>query len=77
MTERWVWVSLPWATFALAAKDGRITQAPPIARWATGRDEREVAAYYRRRGAVFRDLPVPAEVAAGGCHAAVSRAREE
>ena len=52
----WVWVSLPYATFALAAKDGRITDAPPIARWAIGKPEREVASHYRRKGAEFRPL---------------------
>lgn len=51
---RWMWVSLPHATFALAASGGRIVDAAPIARWAVGKPEREVAAYFRRHGARFR-----------------------
>lgn len=49
----WVWVSLPWATFGLAVHDGRIVDAAPIARWSIGKHERDVADYYRRRGATF------------------------
>lgn len=54
---RWIWVSLPYATFALAVANGRVVDAAPIARWSIGRPEREVATYYRQRGAVFEPLP--------------------
>ena len=55
--ERWIWVSLPWATFALCVTDGVVTDCAPIARKrALGRPEREVAAYYRGLGAVFADI---------------------
>jgi hypothetical protein len=49
-------VSLPYATFGLAIKNGVCVAAPPIAYWAIGRDERKVAAYYRSKGATFRPL---------------------
>jgi hypothetical protein len=55
--ERWIWVSLPYATFALVVSGGRVVDAAPIARKSIGRDERQVAAYYRRRGASFAPLP--------------------
>lgn len=51
---RWIWVSLPHATFAIGTHDGLVVSAAPIARWAIGKDEREVANYFRRRGATFR-----------------------
>jgi Domain of unknown function (DUF4326) len=54
---RLIWVSLPYATFGLAVEGGVVVAAPPIARWAVGRPEREVAGYYRRRGAEFRECP--------------------
>lgn len=54
---RWVWVSLSHATFALVVSDGRVVDAAPIARWCVGRREREVAEYFRRRGARFEPLP--------------------
>ena len=52
-----VWVSQPHATFGIVTKDGRVIDAPPVARWSIGRDERSVAAYFRQRGAEFRQLP--------------------
>jgi hypothetical protein len=55
--DRWVWVSMEYATFALGITNGRVSDAPPIARWAIGQDERRVAGFYRAKGAVFRDLP--------------------
>ena len=54
--DRCIWVSLPHATFGIVTKDGRVTEAPPIAKWAIGPDERPVAGYYRQRGARFRPL---------------------
>jgi hypothetical protein len=49
--KRWIWVSLPYATFGIAVSAGVVVEAAPIARWTLGRDEREVAGYFRRRGA--------------------------
>jgi hypothetical protein len=57
VAARTVWVSLPYATFGIVTSNGRVTDAAPIARWAVGKDEREVAAYFRRKGAQFRDVP--------------------
>ena len=57
VTERWIWVSLPHATYLLGIARGIITDAPPVARWAIGKDERQVAAHLRRRGA--RIVPLP------------------
>lgn len=51
---RIIQVLLPHATFGLIVSGGMIVEAAPIARWAVGRGEREVAGYYRRRGAIFR-----------------------
>lgn len=52
----WVRVSLPWATFGLRVEHGTVVDAAPIARWAIGKPERDVAAYFRRRGATFDRL---------------------
>ena len=56
---RWIWVSLPHATFALGTHAGRVVSAAPIARWTVGKDEREVANYFRRRGASFKPVTEP------------------
>ncbi|MFI7470549.1 hypothetical protein [Nonomuraea sp. NPDC049646] len=53
---RWIWVSLPQATFAVITRDGLVVDAAPIAQWLVGKREREVAAYLRRKGAVFKPL---------------------
>lgn len=50
---KWVWVSLDYATFGLRVDGGYVVEAPPIARWTVGLPEARVAAYFRRRGAVF------------------------
>ena len=50
---KWVWVSLPYATFGLRIDQGLIVEAPPIAHWTVGLPEARVAAYYRKKGAVF------------------------
>lgn len=55
--DRWIWVSMEHATFAVAVRDGKVVAAPPIARWAVGKDERFAAMCWRELGAVFRDLP--------------------
>jgi hypothetical protein len=57
--DRCTWVSLPHATFAIITKDGRVIDAPPIAKWATGRDERPLADYYHERWARFRPVREP------------------
>lgn len=57
--ERWIWVSLPHATFAVVIRDGRVVDAAPIARWAVGKPERQVADYWRRKGARFAPLTTP------------------
>lgn len=53
---KWVWVSLPYATFLLAVKDGVVVEAAPIARKSVGCPEVKVAEYYRRQGARFAVL---------------------
>lgn len=55
--KRWIWVSMPHATFAVAVAHGVVVEAAPIARWAVGKPEHVVAAHFRRRGAHFAVLP--------------------
>lgn len=54
---RWIWVSLPRATFALIVKDGRVVDAAPYGRRYLGWGERRAADALRRAGAVFQPLP--------------------
>lgn len=50
-----IYVSLPYATFGLITRDGRVAEAPPIAKWATGRNVKDVVSYYRNKGAKISD----------------------
>jgi hypothetical protein len=51
---RWIWVSLPDATFGIGVRDGLVVDAAPVARWCIGKGEREVAGWFRARGAQFQ-----------------------
>lgn len=53
---RWIWVSLPYATYGIAVHDGRVVDAAPIAAWMIGKDERYCAAWLRRKGATLIPL---------------------
>lgn len=58
--ELWMGVALPYATFALGIRDGRVVDAPPIA-WKTmrriGTDWQTVKSFYRQQGGLIRPLP--------------------
>jgi hypothetical protein len=45
------WISLRYATFGIITLDGIVTEAAPIAKWAEGKKEDHVLAYFRRKGA--------------------------
>lgn len=49
--RRWVWISLPYATYGIAVEDGKVVDAAPIARWMINKDERECADWVRGKGA--------------------------
>jgi hypothetical protein len=49
-------VSLPYATYGIAVEDGVVAQAPPVAKWMLGKDERYCANWLRRKGATLVPL---------------------
>ena len=49
-------MSLPHACYGLIVGGGKVVDAPPIARWMVGRDERFVARWLRSRGADIRPV---------------------
>ncbi len=57
MNPAWFWVSLPYATFGVCVQYGRVTQAPPIARWSLGRAWVDVERYFTRKGGRIVQLP--------------------
>lgn len=55
--RRWVWVSLPYATYGVEHDGERVVDAAPIAAWMIGRPVGGVAAWLDRKGA--RVVPLP------------------
>jgi len=56
MKARLIWVNLPYACYGILTTDGKVTFAPPIARWMVGRSETFIAAWIKRKGGRFVDL---------------------
>jgi len=48
-----VHVDLPHACFGLVVFDGKVIDAPPIARWTIGKVGQGIVRYYRRKGATI------------------------
>jgi hypothetical protein len=48
--DRLVYVRMPYATYGLIIRNGRVVEAPPIARWMVGRPEHEMAAWITGKG---------------------------
>lgn len=55
---KYVWVSMDYATFGLGIEDGVVVEAPPIAKWTVGKDEKVVAAFYRKKSG-YRAVTLP------------------
>lgn len=56
-SDRWVAISLPYATFALGVRNDVVFEGPPIARWTIGKPWVDVAHFYQKAGAKFALLP--------------------
>lgn len=59
MSEQFVRVTLPYATYGFFYEGGRVTEAPPIAHWMVGKDVQFVAAWLRAKGAEVQRLALP------------------
>lgn len=49
--NRWLWVSLPYATYGIRIENGRVAEAAPIAHWMIGKDEHTVMAWLFKKNA--------------------------
>jgi hypothetical protein len=49
-----LWISLSYATFGVSIVNGIVAEAPPIARWMTGRNVAEVVRWARGKRAVIK-----------------------
>jgi hypothetical protein len=64
--EAW-YVRTPYATFLLVAAAGRVTRAPPIARWTIGKQTERVLAHDWAKGGRIEAANAPAQ-AKGWCY---------
>ena len=48
-----IYISLPYATFALIITNGVISDAPPIARWTIGKTAQWVIKYYEGKNSLI------------------------
>lgn len=55
MSERYFWISLPYATFGVGITNGMVTSTAPIASWARGK-RAGVLRFYRRKGAQIVEI---------------------
>jgi len=44
-------IDLPYACFGIIVENDIVIEAPPIAKWATGKSAREVLLYFKGKGA--------------------------
>ena len=49
---QWYWFSLPYATYGVAARNGVVCNAAPIARWMIGKELSFVMNWCRARGSL-------------------------
>lgn len=56
-----IWVSLPYATFGITARGGRVVSAAPIARWMIGKETSLVREWIDKKGGIYKVLPLEDE----------------
>ena len=62
MDERWVWISLPKATFGIRVNaEGVVDDAAPIGRWMIVKKFRTIHGWVIRKGGELKMLPVEEE----------------
>lgn len=56
--ERVLWVNLSYCTYGLVFRGRRVIEAPPIAKWMTGKQDTEVITWLDKKGAQLVWLPL-------------------
>jgi len=51
-----IYISLGYATFLLVCENGKIKDAPPIAKWTIGKDVGYIVDYFMKRNAYIEHL---------------------
>jgi hypothetical protein len=57
MTEQLVYVSLPYATYGIIVKDGKVIDTAPLARWMIGQSTKKVRKWLDSKGAKYTVVP--------------------
>lgn len=51
-----IWVSLPYATFGIEVRDGKVIDAAPIARWMIGKNTAYIREWITSKGGTWRKI---------------------
>lgn len=55
-TSKWIWVSLPYATFGIKVMGGRVIDAAPIAKWMIGKDTEFIRQWIKKKDGTWKLL---------------------
>ncbi len=53
--KKFIYISLPYMTFALLSNNGIIVKGPPISKWTLNKNEEFVIDYYKKKGAYIEE----------------------
>jgi hypothetical protein len=54
--ERLFWVSLPYATFGIVSRHGRVYDTAPIAKWMIGKPLEDLRGWMRLKKAIVKEI---------------------
>jgi hypothetical protein len=53
-----IWVSLPYATYGIEVRGGRVVDAAPIAHWMIGKETSFIREWIHKKGGIWEVLNV-------------------
>lgn len=56
MASKWIWVSLPYATFGIEVDGGRVIDAAPIGNWMIGKDTKFIREWIAKKKGIWKVL---------------------
>jgi hypothetical protein len=54
--SKWIWVSLPYATFGILVDGGKVIDAAPIANWMKGKDTHSIREWINKKNGTWKVL---------------------
>lgn len=54
--SKWIWVSLPYATFGIKVRGGIVIDTAPIARWMIDKDTQTIRDWIAKKGGRWKSI---------------------